>query len=518
MSVPARLARVRPDLYVDSVQLLTATRAMGEAEGVEWAAAVMGTPANVEILADRGFEDAELMRASANDLVLAVVAGSEDEAARGLAMGESAIAAARTTAAPSAAEARPRPASLEEAVDALPGANAALVSVPGAYATLETQKALSAGMHVLLFSDNVPVEDEVALKRRAAGLGLVVMGPGAGTASLGGVGLGFANAVRRGAIGVVAAAGTGAQEVMSLIDRWGGGITDVIGVGGRDLSEQVGGVMADLALRSLGADPRVEVVVLVSKPPAPGVAEDLLRTLGTKPAVAALIGWEGDAPASTDVRLARTLDEAAASAVELAGRPRPSPGEGLADAVSAACERLAEHRSAVRGLFSGGTLCYESMVVLSSRLGPVRSNTPLHDGWGLPAPEGAHVCLDMGEEEYTRGRPHPMIDPEARIEAIRREGSDSRTAVVLIDVVLGHGAHPDPASVLSLACEEIARRPDGPAVVAYVLGTDADPQDLGRQRAQLEDAGCLLAPTGARAALMAAAIASRRPGVAEEVP
>ena len=196
----------------------------------------------------------------------------------------------------------------------------------------------------------------------------------------------------------MAAAGTGAQEVMSLVDRWGGGVTDVIGVGGRDLSDGVGGVMAGLALRSLAADPRVEVVLFVSKPPAAGVAERLLRTLGPKPTVAVLIGWEGDTSVPSDVRLARTLDEAAASAVELAGLPRPDPGAGLATAVSVALEGLPEDRTAVRGLFSGGTLCYESMVVLSSRLGPVHSNTPLRDGWDLPAPEGAHVCLDLGEE------------------------------------------------------------------------------------------------------------------------
>ena len=276
--------------------------------------------------------------------------------------------------------------------------------------------------------------------------------------------------------------------------------------------------MADLALRSLAADPRVEVVLFVSKPPAPEVAERLLDALGAKPTVTALLGAEGGAPAPPGVRLARTLDEAAADAVELAGLSRPHPGEGLAGAVKVAAEAMPPERTFVRGLFSGGTLCYESMVVLSSRLGPVYSNTPLREGWGLPAPDGAHVCLDLGEEEYTRGRPHPMIDPEARIEAIRKEGADPRTAVVLLDVVLGYGAHPNPAAVLSLACEEIARRPGGAAVVAYVLGTDADLQDVRRQRAQLEDAGCVLAPTAARAALMSAAISARRPEVAEEIP
>ncbi|MET0801158.1 MAG: protein FdrA [Actinomycetota bacterium] len=513
----ANLVRVRPDSYVDSVRLMTATRAMEQVGGVEWAAAVMGTPANVALLSDRGFDDQALSQATVNDLMLAVVAADEGEAMGAIAQGEATIDAGAPDATPGA-EAESRPSSLEEAAAALPGANVALVSVPGEFATLEAQKALSAGMHVLLFSDNVPIDDEVTLKERGARMGLLVMGPGAGTAALGGVGLGFANAVRRGTVGVVAAAGTGAQEVTSLIDRWGGGVTVVIGVGGRDLSERVGGTMADLALRSLAVDPRVEVILFVSKPPAPHVAQRLLRDLGSKPAVAALIGLEGEHSVPSGVRLVRTLDEAAALSVELAGMPSPTPGEGLVEVVAAAIHGMPEQRTAVRGLFSGGTLCFESMVVMSSRLGPVYSNTPLQDDHGLPAPDDAHICLDMGEEEYTRGRPHPMIDPEARVEAIRREGSDPRTAVVVLDVVLGHGAHPDPASVISLACEEIARRRGGPAVVAYVLGTDRDPQDLRRQRAVLDDAGCLLAPTGARAALMAAAIAARRPDVAGESP
>jgi len=476
----------------------------------------MGTPANVEILSGRGFDDEALARATANDLVFAVIAADEDEALHALADGEAAVDAAGPSV--DVEGTAPRPGSLEEAADAFPGANVAVVSVPGEFAALETQKALSAGMHVLLFSDNVPVDEEIALKQRAARLGLLVMGPGAGTAAMGGVGLGFANAVRRGTVGVVAAAGTGAQEVMSLIDRWGGGVTDVIGVGGRDLSSQVGGTMADLALRSLAVDARVEVILFVSKPPAPEVAERLLAVLGAKPTVAALLGAEADVPTSPGVRLARTLDEAAADAVELTGLSRPDPGVGLSEAVGVAVEAMPQERTSVRGLFSGGTLCYESMVVLSKRLGPVYSNTPLREGWGLPAPDGAHVCLDLGEEEYTRGQPHPMIDPEARIDAIRKEGADPRTAVVLLDVVLGYGAHPDPAAVLSLACEEVARRPGGAAVVAYVLGTDTDLQDVRRQRAQLEDAGCVLAPTAARAALMSAAISARRPEVAEEIP
>ncbi|MGH2529198.1 MAG: protein FdrA [Actinomycetota bacterium] len=508
----ARLLRVRPEHYVDSVLLMTATRTMLGGPGVEWATAVVGTPANLETLAGEGFEGGDLHGAGANDLVFAVRAGSKAE-------GEAALDAGGAVLSERASGVRReerRPGSLEEAVAAIPGANVALVSVPGTYAAMEAHRALSAGLHVLLFSDNVPVEAEVELKARALNLGLLMMGPGAGTAVLGGVGLGFANAVRRGPVGVIAAAGTGAQEVMSLLDRWRTGVSHVIGVGGRDLSEPVGGCMTRQAVRALVDDPATEILLLVSKPPSPAVAASLLQELGTKPVVVALLGLEGDLPAGSEVRVERTLEAAALATLDGLGLPPPDLTAGLEGAVTGAMARLSSERAAVRGLFSGGTLCYEAMVMLSARLGPVYSNTPLREGWGLPAPPGAHVCWDMGEEEYTRGRPHPMIDPEARSEEILRQGTDPATAVVLVDVVLGYGSHPDPASVLAPACAKVVGSADGPAVVVYVLGTEHDPQGLDAKRRRLEDAGCIVAPTAARAALVAGAIASRRPELVRE--
>jgi FdrA protein len=504
--------RTRADTYVDSVQLMAVTRTMLEQPGVGWAAAVMGTPANLAKLADEGFGSGQLGDVGANDLALAVRAETGQAAAGALDAGMGALAEAAS--APAGPEERAPP-TLEAAVAAMGGANVALVSVPGPFAALEAHKALSAGLHVLVFSDNVPVADEVELKARGTELGLLVMGPGAGTGVLGGVGLGFANSLRRGPVGVVAAAGTGAQEVMTLVDRWGSGVSQVIGVGGRDLSEEVAARMTRLAVAALEADPATEVLVLVSKPPAPAVARSLLAGLGGKPTVAALVGLDDPPPAPPRVRPVGTLEEAAAAAVGLLGLPAPRPGDGLAEPVARAAAGLGPGREAVRGLFSGGTLCYEAMVLLSRELGPVHSNVPLRPAWGMPAPDGAHVCLDLGEEEYTRGRPHPMIDPEARVAEIRRQAGDPTTAVLLLDVVLGHGAHPDPASVLAPACADAASRPGGPVVVAYVLGTEADPQGLAGQRGQLAEAGCLLAPTGARAALMAAGLSRRRPALAE---
>jgi FdrA protein len=508
--------RLYRDTYVDSVVQLSGTRALRAVDGVDWAAAAMATPSNLETLAAEGFPAGDVAGAGANDLVVAVRAESDDAVAAAREAGEAALFSARSGAGGEGPVERPAR-TLSEAVARLPGANVAVVSVPGDYAALEAHKALSAGLDVLLFSDNVPVDAEVQLKERAARLGRLVMGPGAGTAMLGRTCLGFANVVAPGPVAVVAAAGTGAQEVATLLDRWGVGVSQVIGLGGRDLGAAVGGRMARTALAALRADADTEVVLLVSKPPAPEVAQQVLAAAGGTPLVAALVGLDPSGVDAPDgVVVTGTLEAGAVAALAALGRPAPDVVNGLVERVAAAAAELPRSRRLVRGLFSGGTLCYESLVVLSGLstvLGPVYSNTPLEKDLGLPAPDGAHVCLDLGEEEYTKGRPHPMIDPEARIELLREVGGDERVAAVVLDVVLGYGAHPDPAAELAPVCAEIVSR-GGPAVVVYVLGTGGDPQDLGRQRAAFVDAGCVVTETAARAALAAAAIAQRRPELA----
>ncbi|HEU4539772.1 MAG TPA: hypothetical protein VFR23_01470 [Jiangellaceae bacterium] len=514
-----RRVRVRRDTYVDSVGLLNLSRDMRGVTDVVWADALMGTAANVLVLAEAGFDVREVEPLRANDLVLAVAAETEDAAARAFMVAAEPTAGGGPVAETGTLEAE-QPQSLQEAVDALGDANVAVISVPGAYAVLESHKALTAGLHVLLFSDNVTLADEVALKRRAAQLGLLIMGPGAGTAVLGGVGLGFANVVRHGPVRVVSAAGTGAQEVMTLLHRFGAGVSDVIGVGGRDLSREVGGLMARQAIAANRPDDgRDPVIVVVSKPPDPDVATTLLDALTGRRAVCAFIGLDRPVRPPQGVRVVFTLEQAVLEALDLLAVAAPNPTSGLRAVAERAAADLHDGRRAVRGLFSGGTLCYEAMVILARRLGAVHSNTPLREEWSLSAaPEGAHICLDLGEEEYTRGRPHPMIDPLARADELGRAAADPTVAVMLVDVVLGHGAHPDPAGELAKLLGRIRPRTDGPAVVAYVLGTDEDPQSAPDQRARLEEVGCVVAPTNARAALLAAAVAARRPELAEEAP
>ncbi|HLI38623.1 MAG TPA: FdrA family protein [Streptosporangiaceae bacterium] len=506
-----RAVRTIKDTYADSMALLVATSVMSDQPGVVWAGAVMATPGALEDLAEQGFGPGDLAGSSASDLVLAVRAANEDQARAALAAGADSIFSASREQ--RGERARESPRTIEAAREQLPDANVAIISVPGPYAALEAHHALTAGMHVLLFSDNVPLAEEVELKQRAMELGLLVMGPGAGTAVLAGTGLGFANVLRRGPVGVVAAAGTGAQEVSALLDRWGTGVSQVIGVGGRDLSAEVAGRMAAAAVRALDADPDTRAILVVSKPPDPRVARLVLEQCAATPAVAVFMGV-AELERPPNVELARTLEAGAIAAARLAGGTPADPARGLAARAAQAAARLPEHRRVVRGFYSGGTLCYEAQLVISGLLGPVYSNEPLVRANTVPAPPGSNVLLDLGAEEYTRGRPHPMIDPQSRIEILREQAREPEVAAVLLDVVLGHGSHPDPAAALAPVLEEIMAD-GGPQVIAYVLGSSGDPQGYARQRARLEAAGCLVTETAARAAYLAAAIAVRAPELAE---
>jgi len=499
--------RVFRDTYVDSVMQLAASRAMNELDGVDWAAAAMATPANLRTLAEEGFSTDDL--GSANDLFLAVRGRDDDVVQDALSAGADSMFASRAAGGGATPAVRAHR-TIGRAVRELPGSNVAVVSVPGEYAALEAHEALTAGLDVLLFSDNVSIPDEVALKERAAGLGRLLMGPGAGTAMLGGVGLGFANVVRPGPVGIVAAAGTGAQEAMSLLDRWGVGVSAVIGLGGRDLSDAVDGTMAKAAIASLRADPGTDVIFLVSKPPAERVARAVLATADGFPLVAALVGGAADAEVGGR-QPTRTLEGGALAVLDVLGVDRPDVVGDLEQRVTRAGESLDADRTLIRGLFSGGTLCYESLVILGDTVGPVYSNVPLEPSLRVPAPPGSHICLDLGEEEYTVGRPHPMIDPAARLEMLDEQAADPAVAVVLLDVVLGYGSHEDPASELAPACARAVQQ--GVVVVAYVLGTQSDPQDYARQREILRRAGCIVTETAARASLAAAAVALRDPAL-----
>jgi FdrA protein len=497
---------VRKSAYRDSVALLTVARELRAMPGVTDAAVLMATEANKALMARSGLLTEEAAAAGPNDLVVVVEAadGADAERARGR-------AADFLSAPPRRGQARDRarPRALASATRQLAGANVALISVPGLYAAAEALKALRLGLHVMLFSDNVRIDDEVELKRLAAGKGLLLMGPDCGTAYLNGVPLGFANVVPRGRVGFVAASGTGLQQVAVLLAAGGEGISHAIGVGGRDLSDAVGGIMTVEALEALGSDRTTELIVVIGKPPAPAVRQRIAAKLREirKPVVVAMLG-RGVVPGTTaGVTSVATLEDAALAAFAVLKSASSHPGAPTAELrrrVAEARRELHPEQRAIRALYAGGTLAYETLLVLEPLLGAVSSNLE-------PGSAGIHRIVDLGADEFTVGRAHPMLDPTARIEAIERVAKEPDVAVLLLDIVLGHGAARDPAGDLAPALvaarAEMRAHGRGLAIVATVIGTAGDPQGLAAQISRLEAAGAWVAPSNAEAARIAACIA-----------
>jgi FdrA protein len=456
------------------VALLALAAKLQQREHIERAGVVMATPANLRLLADSDMLP-DGVAAGPDDLLITVRGGDPTAVDDAL---EFASRALSTTDAGASEVAEQRPRTIAEGVAERPGATVVTVSVPGPYAAVVAEQALRRGLHVMCFSDNVPVDDEVRLKTLAVQRGLLMMGPDCGTAVLDGVPLGFANVLRPGPVGIVAASGTGAQEVSCLLDRAGVGNAALIGVGGRDLTAAVGGLTTGLALDLLAASRSAEVIVVVSKPPALAVAERLVARLekiaadGT-PVVACLLGLD-DSDGSVAVR--GTLEGAAIEAARLAGVTLEPAGADTADAGPA---------GRVLGLYTGGTLAGEAKVLFGRA--------------GLSA-----EVIDLGDDRYTAGRPHPMIDPTGRAARIVEAAADPTVGVVLLDVVLGHGAHPDPAAAVAAAVREARAASDRPMTfVASVCGTAADPQGLDAQARTLRAAGVLLAGSNAAAARLA---------------
>src|SRR6266496_2311441 len=465
-------ARIKRNAYFDSITLMKIARTLTGMDGVEDAAAIMATEANLQLLKEAGLTPFE-GSAGAADVLFVVRASGEGSAEAALQSAEEQLAQRPVTTFDGGANSgQKQPRSLEQALQIHPDASLAVISVPGPYAALEADRALRAGLHVFLFSDNVTLEDEIVLKRLAQERGLLLMGPDCGTAMLNGVGLGFVNVVRNGPIGIVGASGTGIQQVMSLIAHLGSGVSQVIGSGGRDLSEEVGAITTLQGLRLLQEDEQTEVIVLVSKPPAPTMAE--------RKAVSVYGGTE----TTTGTWRVREMKP-----VHPLATPRVKT-------------------MTLSALYSGGTLCDEAMHLWAERLGPIYSNIPLKPEWRL-VEDGQHVkghcAIDFGADEYTRGRPHPMIDPSLRLKRLQEEANNPMVGVILLDIVLGYCSHPDPASVYApaiLAALKQAKQ-EGRSLTCIIslCGTEGDPQRLSVQAAKFRDAGEEVFTSNADAAL-----------------
>ncbi len=511
---------VKKNAYYDSVTLMIITNDIKKLDGVEEVLVGMGTDHNISLAKDLGLFTKELEDVTANDLIISMKVKDEGVFSEAVSKVEELLSAKQEEE--ESEEVKPQ--SIDSAMDANPDANLVLISVPGQFAAREARKALMGDRHVHLFSDNVTIEEELELKKLAHERGLLVMGPDCGTAIINGVALAFANVVTKGPIGIVAASGTGAQETSTIIAKNGSGITQLIGTGGRDLKESIGGIMMIDGIKALAEDPDTKVILLVSKPPAESVARKVLEVAKDtgKPVVVHFIGGTAELVSEYGLVFSESLEDAALKAVALSKGEAPKdapefsiPEEKVREIVEKETKGMKPEQKYIRGLYSGGTLCDEAMLFMTREFGGVYSNAPLSPEFKLEdsLKSKEHTVIDLGEDEFTVGRPHPMIDSTLRSERIIAEAKDPEVAVILLDVVLGYGSNPDPAGSLLDAIKKAKKEADADgrylSIVASVCGTEEDPQPLSEQVAKLESAGVVVMPSNIQAVRMAMKIAKR---------
>jgi len=499
--------RIKPNLYKDSVALMRIAEKLLADPALLRATLVMATPANKDILQEAGLLNTDAGTAAPSDLIVVVECASAEIADQAFALVDTSLQGGSQVSSGPSREVAPKTIPMGRAC--LHHASMVQISVPGAYAGAEALKAVKAGLDVFLFSDNVPIAQELAIKQLARAKQVLVMGPDCGTAIIGGVPLGFANVVRRGHIGVIGASGTGLQEVTAQIHLMGAGVSHAIGTGGRDVKAEIGGITMLMALDLLANDADTKVIGIVSKPPAPEVMAQVVKRAGEagKPVVVVFLGG-AEMVLPANVRQTDTLYECAAACVAAAQPGTPPSSAPLAEMGSTGARRGAGQKY-VRGLFSGGTFCTEAQVALRSHGVACWSNVPLDKAWSLTdlSQSKEHTMLDLGDDDFTVGKPHPMIDPSTRIARIAQEAADPETAVLLLDIVLGYAGHMDPAGALSDAIRQVKAKREL-AVVAFVCGTEEDPQVRSKQEQILKAAGCLVASSSTQAASWAASLVS----------
>ncbi len=512
---------IRKGEYFDSVSLMIVSREINKFPGVVDSAVVMGTKENREILAAADLLLEDFDGTSDTDLLIAFKLESEERISEILAEIDQLFKNLRSGS-DDTEDFNPK--SLAGGLRQLPDANLSLISIPGKYAAVEARKALDAGLHVMLFSDNVSIKDELELKQYAAGKGLLVMGPDCGTAIINGVPLAFANKVGKGDIGIVAASGTGLQEVSSLIANAGKGISQAIGTGGRDVKKEIGGLMFLEGIKALNSDPETKVITLVSKPPDDEVLKKIGKVLSEvrKPVVAIFIGGDPELVRKTGAVPATNLDQAAAFAVRLSSGemisyeeyPDSDVRKWISETAKNEMKLKKKEQIYVRGLYSGGTLCDEAQLIFNAKFKNIYSNTPIKGVSQLlnSGQSQMNTVIDLGDDEFTVGKPHPMIDFSLRIERISAEIKDPETAVILFDLVLGYGSNPDPLHEFLPAVIEAKKTAPQISFICSITGTDEDPQNRDELAAAMQEAGIIICSSNAAASFLTLEIINKLGG------
>lgn len=509
---------IRKNEYHDSIQLLRISEELRKLEGVRQLMVVMATPSNKQILANMGFTESETTSAGVNDMVIAVNADNEEAVSNVLEKMEALFRHKHEMAAGKQVHY-----SFKSAQAAMPDANLAIISVPGSHAVEQARMALDAGLHVIVYSDNVPLDEEISLKEYARDKGLLCMGPDCGVANINGVAFFTASVVKKGAIGIAGASGSGTQLISALIEREGEGVSQAIGVGGKDLKDEVGGISMLMAMDALENNTETKVIVLVSRVPGNTTLEKILNSIGTltKPVVVYFIGGDASVIEKSGAMAASDLEDAAIKAVNIL-RDKPIefreftlPADEIMCLVNSEILKMKSEQKYLRGLYCGGTFCDEAIAQVNGMIGEVYSNVYTDGKFKLKDSYASisNTIIDLGDEEFTLGRPHPVIDPEPVRMAVLREGNKEDTAVLLLDFILGPAINPNPVGSVINQIREVKenREKEGGylSVIASVCGTDGDPQNLTRQSEMLSDAGVIVMPSNAQAARLAGLIAKK---------
>ncbi len=507
---------IKKNTYYDSVTLMLISKEIKKIDGVKEALVGMGTDLNKELAVNLNISTDEIQELGVNDFFISVLSESAVDMNEIIKKVNELLTQRKGDTASDY-----MPPTIDSALKHQPESNIALISVPGKYAAEEAKKALENNLHVMLFSDNVTIEEEKELKEMANEKGLLMMGPDCGTSIINNVPLAFANVVRKGSIGVVGASGTGTQEVTVIIDKLGAGVSQVIGTGGRDLRSEIGGITMIQGIEALINDPNTKVIVLISKPPAQDVAEKVLKAIhdSLKPVVVDFIGGDDKLIKKYGAYPCKSLEDAAYKAVSLARGEEVKDFEGFTksdDEINAIIEehvsKFSKEQKYLRALYTGGTLADEAMKLLSGNIDGIYSNIPLSPEYKLTDIKKSikNTCIDLGDDEFTVGKPHPMIDPIARTERIVEEANDDEVAVILMDFVLGYGSHEDPVGEMLPSINKVKKimikKGKHLCIVGSICGTDKDYQNLKDSKRKLEEAGVVVMPSNAQAVKLVAKI------------
>jgi FdrA protein len=509
---------IRRNQYYDSLFLMGISKRISDAKGVQQNAVIMGSDNNKRLLSNIGIQDTQIDAAHPNDLIVAVIADTPQIVNDVLGKLDDYLQGGVQSASASKLH------SFEDGLAQKPEANLVAISVPGEYAAREARKAIESGLNVFLFSDNVSIDDELDLKKFAVKKNLLVMGPDCGSSLIGGKGIGFANVVRKGSIGVISAAGSGLQEFTCQVHNAGSGISHAIGTGSHDLSDKIGGLTTLTALDALEADPQTKVITLLSKPPGAKTIAKLSERLKIckKPVVGCFLGLQNEIEAGTSFQCARLIDDAVRlSIMQIDDKPFSPEVQFTLQELEWMSRQMASWSSQqkyIRGLFAGGTFCYQSQQIFRDAGIPVYSNVPLDLKYRLVDPDHSmkYTMIDMGDDHYTVGKPHPMIDGTMRKQRILAEGRDPQVAVLLLDFIQGYNASMNPAGEqleAIIQAKQLAQKRGGAlTVVASICGTDDDPQDLSLQTRMLKESGVIVFLSNAKAAHFCCDLIKRRLG------